>query len=365
MIHRYRCRYKIELSNIIRVILNYIIGIIFTFDYILRLIFCERKLHWFLRNFLHIYSSSSSLVPYNLVDLMAVISFYLEIFLHVRIEVLALLRIIRIIRIVRFVKLWKFFSAAKTRIDNSLVSKGVSNTKIQTFHFFMANIYDQIWIISLICIYTIGFAFVLTGKVVDDVGIIIGGQCAVIAGLFVFLNGLRWGLMPVGENIGKNLPLKVPLLVMLVIVFFLGCLGNSILGLLTSFSDHRRTCDFCTFCVGNHRSQRDCSLFISRTRLLEFLSVDLHCNGCWSRSDLWDPQVGLFMEHEDHRLSDGFVRCGYDVTRPMVFSRLTKHHRTVLGLWSHHDGSSDCSDTDHSWSWYQSRSQCEERHETQ
>jgi hypothetical protein len=50
----------------------------------------------------------------------------------------------------------------------------------------------------------------------------IGGVFAVVIGLGLFLEGLRFGIMPLGEALGKTLPVQAPLPVTLFIALLLG-----------------------------------------------------------------------------------------------------------------------------------------------
>ena len=55
---------------------------------------------------------------------------------------------------------------------------------------------------------------------VQDVGIISAGLVAVIIGLMIFMEGLKFGLMPFGESLGTSLPAKATLAVVLTVVSF-------------------------------------------------------------------------------------------------------------------------------------------------
>jgi len=52
------------------------------------------------------------------------------------------------------------------------------------------------------------------------------GMCAVIAGLMFFIDGLRIGVMPLGENIGSTMPVKARLHVIFLVVCVLGTMAN-------------------------------------------------------------------------------------------------------------------------------------------
>lgn len=53
-------------------------------------------------------------------------------------------------------------------------------------------------------------------------GMVALGMVLVIFGLLLFIEGLKWGLMPVGRQMGTKLPLKLSLALVLVVAFVLG-----------------------------------------------------------------------------------------------------------------------------------------------
>ena len=73
-----------------------------------------------------------------------------------------------------------------------------------------------------LAIYLALFQMVLLRSAVADSWLISFGLFAAIVGLMLFMEGLRLGLMPFGENIGNNLPKKSPLWLVLSIVMLLG-----------------------------------------------------------------------------------------------------------------------------------------------
>ncbi len=59
-----------------------------------------------------------------------------------------------------------------------------------------------------------------------DLGKIVGGQIAVMVGLFLFIEGIKHGLMPLGSKIGSGLPQKVSPFVLYIITFITGIIGT-------------------------------------------------------------------------------------------------------------------------------------------
>ncbi|HWM28668.1 MAG TPA: DUF1538 domain-containing protein [Woeseiaceae bacterium] len=73
-----------------------------------------------------------------------------------------------------------------------------------------------------LAVYLALFQILILRQLVDNSWLITGGLFAVIVGLMFFMEGLKLGLMPFGELIGKTLPRKSPLPVVLFITFLLG-----------------------------------------------------------------------------------------------------------------------------------------------
>ncbi len=81
---------------------------------------------------------------------------------------------------------------------------------------------DQVKAVVPLTAYLVLFQILILRQSVVDSWIIAGGLLAVMIGLMVFMEGLKMGLMPLGEAIGNSLPAKSPLPVVLVVVFLLG-----------------------------------------------------------------------------------------------------------------------------------------------
>ncbi|MDD9978404.1 MAG: DUF1538 domain-containing protein, partial [Boseongicola sp.] len=81
---------------------------------------------------------------------------------------------------------------------------------------------DQIRAVVPLALYLILFQLLILRQMVDDSVLITAGLFAVIIGLMLFMEGLKLGLMPFGEEIGNKLPKKVTLPVVLSVTFLLG-----------------------------------------------------------------------------------------------------------------------------------------------
>ena len=81
---------------------------------------------------------------------------------------------------------------------------------------------EQLKAVVPLALYLVMFQIFFLRQMVEDSWIITGGLFAVIAGLMLFMEGLKLGLMPLGEAIGITLPKKSPLPAVLTIAFLLG-----------------------------------------------------------------------------------------------------------------------------------------------
>ena len=55
---------------------------------------------------------------------------------------------------------------------------------------------------------------------------ITAGLLAVVVGLMFFIEGIRLGVMPLGENIGATLPAKAGMAIILTVAFLLGTIAT-------------------------------------------------------------------------------------------------------------------------------------------
>jgi hypothetical protein len=81
---------------------------------------------------------------------------------------------------------------------------------------------DQFKAVFPLAVYLVLFQLFILRQAVADSWIITGGLVGVICGLMIFMEGLKVGLMPFGENLGISLPTKATLAVVLLVVFVLG-----------------------------------------------------------------------------------------------------------------------------------------------
>ena len=81
---------------------------------------------------------------------------------------------------------------------------------------------DQARAVIPLAIYLVLFQLLILRQGVDGSWIIGAGLFSVIIGLMLFMEGLKQGLMPLGESLGNGLPSKSSLPVVLIIAFLLG-----------------------------------------------------------------------------------------------------------------------------------------------
>ena len=81
---------------------------------------------------------------------------------------------------------------------------------------------DQARAVIPLAIYLVLFQLLILRQGVDGAWIIGAGLFSVIIGLMLFMEGLKQGLMPLGELLGNGLPSKSSLPVVLIIAFLLG-----------------------------------------------------------------------------------------------------------------------------------------------
>ena len=94
---------------------------------------------------------------------------------------------------------------------------------------------EQILIVVPLCLYLAFVQFTVLQYGLSKIGTIVGGISVVIFGLAFFLEGIRIGLVPVGETIGDTLPRSCSLATVLFFAFVLGNLaafGEPVIGSL-------------------------------------------------------------------------------------------------------------------------------------
>lgn len=81
---------------------------------------------------------------------------------------------------------------------------------------------EQLRAVVPLAVYLALFQLLILRENIGDAAVISMGLVAVIAGLMIFMEGLKVGLMPFGEMLGVSLPAKAGLMTVLVVVFLLG-----------------------------------------------------------------------------------------------------------------------------------------------
>ena len=81
---------------------------------------------------------------------------------------------------------------------------------------------EQVRAVVPLALYLVLFQILILKQNVTDSWMITGGLFSVIVGLMLFMEGLKVGLMPLGESIGSTLPAKAHLRVVMTVAFILG-----------------------------------------------------------------------------------------------------------------------------------------------
>ena len=85
---------------------------------------------------------------------------------------------------------------------------------------------EQVKALTPICLFLFLFQWVVFRERLLDAFGIAAGLTAVIMGLMFFIDGLRLGVMPLGENIGSTLPAKAKMTIILTAAFLLGTIAT-------------------------------------------------------------------------------------------------------------------------------------------
>jgi len=83
-------------------------------------------------------------------------------------------------------------------------------------------LWDQVRAVVPLGLYLVLFQLLILRQTVSESWVIAAGMSAAIIGLVLFMEGLKLGLMPFGEEIGNKLPKRVTLPVVLIVTFLLG-----------------------------------------------------------------------------------------------------------------------------------------------
>lgn len=81
---------------------------------------------------------------------------------------------------------------------------------------------EQVRAVVPLALYLALFQLLILEQLVEDSWLIMGGLVAVMVGLMFFMEGLKLGLMPLGEMIGSGLPRRSPLPLVLFVTLLLG-----------------------------------------------------------------------------------------------------------------------------------------------
>jgi len=81
---------------------------------------------------------------------------------------------------------------------------------------------DQVSALLPLVVYLVLFQLFVLQQSIADALPITGGMIAVVLGLMFFMEGIKQGLMPLGEMMGNTLPKKIALFWVLFIAFLLG-----------------------------------------------------------------------------------------------------------------------------------------------
>lgn len=93
-------------------------------------------------------------------------------------------------------------------------------------HFTMYQIVEKFWeqivVVVPIVAYLIFFKVIVLGMPLNMDSEVVLGMCSVLAGLVLFMDGLRYGIMPLGESIGVLLPRHLRQTTILMVAWVLG-----------------------------------------------------------------------------------------------------------------------------------------------
>ena len=106
--------------------------------------------------------------------------------------------------------------------DQSNVRLGLAGTLAILWPYFLGNLLEQVRSVWFIVAYLIAFQILVLGLPIVYALMIGTGIVIVVLGLMFFMEGLRLGLMPLGETIGAVLPRNSSLPIILLFAFILG-----------------------------------------------------------------------------------------------------------------------------------------------
>ena len=103
--------------------------------------------------------------------------------------------------------------------------------------------------------------YVVMGVLMHHLGTIVGGQIMVMVGLFLFIEGIKNGLMPLGTKIGNGIPNAVPPWALYIITFITGIIGMIL-------KKEKKEKGYCTRVLSSVRSDPLSLLFTSHPKIL-------------------------------------------------------------------------------------------------
>lgn len=87
------------------------------------------------------------------------------------------------------------------------------------------HISEQLFVVVPVCIYLALFHLIILKSSLTQIAWVMGGISLVVLGLAFFLEGIRLGMVPLGDTIGNTLPRRAALPMVLLFAFLLGILG--------------------------------------------------------------------------------------------------------------------------------------------
>ena len=106
--------------------------------------------------------------------------------------------------------------------DKRQIGSVTSRKNIDFSSLCLPKVLEQVKIIVPIGLYLILFQAVVLRQPIEGIGNIGYGFVAIITGLYLFMQGLEHGLMPLSEIIGNRLPKRQPRWVVLFLVYLIG-----------------------------------------------------------------------------------------------------------------------------------------------
>jgi hypothetical protein len=92
--------------------------------------------------------------------------------------------------------------------------------------YFKEKFMEQLKSLLPVSVFLFVFQLLVLRQGVAQAGAITAGLMAVVLGLMFFIEGIRLGVMPLGENIGATLPAKAGMAVILTVAFLLGTIAT-------------------------------------------------------------------------------------------------------------------------------------------